>query len=189
MAWVEQVGPDTAQGPLKKIYDAAVARTGTVDNVLQVHGLRPHTLEGHLALYRNVLHHPGNTLPLWYLEAVGVLVSRLNGCEYCDRHHSRNLRAALPAEADYDAYDQALSSEEPGAPFEAGGIAGLIYAQALTLMPQRITEGHVLLMQRAGLDDGQIVEINQVASYFNYVNRVVMGLGVKLEDDEPDDGD
>ena len=41
-----------------------------------------------MALYKAVLHHPRNKLPEWFLEAVGVLVSRLNGCGYCDRHHT-----------------------------------------------------------------------------------------------------
>lgn len=37
-------------------------------------------------------------------------------------------------------------------------------------------------LRAAGLDDGQILEANQVIAYFAYVNRVVDGLGVELED-------
>lgn len=40
------------------------------------------------------------------------------------------------------------------------------------------------MMQGAGLDDGQILEVNQVASYFAYANRVVMGLGVDTDGDQ-----
>ncbi len=36
-------------------------------------------------------------------------------------------------------------------------------------------------VRAAGLDDRAIVDANQVVSYFNYVNRVVDGLGVELE--------
>ena len=33
-------------------------------------------------------------------------------------------------------------------------------------------------MRRAGLDDGQILEVNQVTAYFCYANRTVLGLGI-----------
>jgi hypothetical protein len=37
-----------------------------------------------------------------------------------------------------------------------------------------------------GLDDGEIHEVNQVVSYFAYVNRTVLGLGVMSDGDTPD---
>lgn len=42
-------------------------------------------------------------------------------------------------------------------------------------------------LRAAGCDDRAIVDANQVASYFNYVNRVVDGLGVELEETWPED--
>ena len=33
----------------------------------------------------------------------------------------------------------------------------------------------------AGLDDGAILEVNQVCAYFNYINRIADGLGVEPE--------
>lgn len=38
-------------------------------------------------------------------------------------------------------------------------------------------------LRDAGLNDGEILEINQVASYFAYVNRTVLGLGVTTAGD------
>jgi uncharacterized protein YciW len=29
-----------------------------------------------------------------------------------------------------------------------------------------------------GITDGEVLEINQVVSYFNYANRMVLGLGI-----------
>ncbi len=34
-----------------------------------------------------------------------------------------------------------------------------------------------------GLDDGEILEANQIIGYFNYVNRCLNGLGVTIEND------
>jgi hypothetical protein len=33
---------------------------------------------------------------------------------------------------------------------------------------------------QTGFDDGEILEINQVAAYFSYANRTVSGLGVNI---------
>ncbi len=38
-------------------------------------------------------------------------------------------------------------------------------------------------MKSLGIDDGEILEINQVVSYFNYVNRTVLGLGVNTNNE------
>ena len=92
MAFINVIPVEQAVGRLEKIYRRIQAPDGQVDNVLQVHSLRPHTLEGHMAIYKAVLHHSSNVLPEWYLEAVGVLVSRLNGCDYCAAHHAVGLR-------------------------------------------------------------------------------------------------
>ena len=97
MSYIQIIPPDQSRGRLEKIYRMVQAPDGQVDNVLQVHSLRPHTLAGHMAIYKAVLHHTANTLPEWYLEAVGVLVSQLNGCGYCAGHHAEGMKRLLKA--------------------------------------------------------------------------------------------
>ena len=75
MPYIKVISPSKATGRLKKIYDLVTGPGGQVDNVLQIHSLRPHTLEGHMGLYKAVLHHPRNSLAKWFLEAIGVRVS------------------------------------------------------------------------------------------------------------------
>jgi len=185
MAFIEVIDPDRATGPLAEIYRKVRGPGGQVDNVLQIHSLRPHSLEGHMALYKSVLHHPRNTLPVWFLESVGVLVSRLNGCGYCARHHGAGLRRRLRGdEARSRAYLEQLEGDPPAAPFTAAESAALRYVRKLTVSPDRVERADVDRVRAAGLDDGQILEINQVASYFAYVNRVVVGLGVTTDGEE-----
>ena len=38
-------------------------------------------------------------------------------------------------------------------------------------------------LKSLNLNDGEILEINQVVSYFNYANRTVLGLGVNTENE------
>ncbi len=59
------------------------------------------------------------------------------------------------------------------------------YALKLTVTPSEMEEADIEPLRSVGCDDRAIVDVNQVASYFNYVNRVVDGLGVELEDSWP----
>lgn len=97
MSWIRSVSRAEATGRLRDLYERIAGPGGAVDNILTVHGLRPHTLEGHMTLYKAVLHHSGNRLPRWLLETIGVWVSLLNGCDYCVDHHSAGLRRLLGA--------------------------------------------------------------------------------------------
>ncbi len=179
MAFIKVISPQQANGRLEKIYRLVQSADGQVDNVLQIHSLRPHTLEGHMAIYKAALHHSRNNLPEWYLEAVGVLVSRLNGCDYCATHHAVGMQNLLKAEGrDVGAYLTALGEETPGAPFTAREQLGLAYANKLTHCPGEIEAADIEVLRKAGFDDGEILEINQVTAYFAYANRTVTGLGV-----------
>ncbi len=95
MSWIKSIPFDEATGKLKKLYQKVTGPKNNVDNIMKVHSLRPHTMEGHMALYKNVLHHSANTFPKWYLEALGVYVSMLNSCEYCVSHHLAGLKRLI----------------------------------------------------------------------------------------------
>ena len=60
-AWIHMIPLERATGKLKEMYELALTPSGTVDNVMRAHSLRPHSMQGHLVLYRSVLHNPDNT--------------------------------------------------------------------------------------------------------------------------------
>ena len=62
-------------------------------------------------------------------------------------------------------------------------MAMLRYAEKLTLAPGDMVENDVQVLKDSGLDDGQILEVNQIVGYFNYVNRLLNGLGVTTSGD------
>jgi len=163
----------------------AGARTphGTVDNVLRVHSLRPNTMRGHMSLYRAALHDPANTLPLWLQETVASYVSVLNGCDYSYANHWANARHLMADEAKADAIEAAMAARRPERALDGRELALLRYAEKLTLRPSEMAETDVAALRATGLDDGQILEANQIVCYFNYVNRSINGLGVTTEGD------
>jgi uncharacterized peroxidase-related enzyme len=185
MAFIKVIPPAEAGDRLDSIYQQVKSPAGQVDNVLQIHSLRPHTLAGHMAIYKAVLHHTGNVLPEWYLEAIGVLVSRLNGCDYCARHHAEGMKRVMQNRSmAWQSYLSALEREIPAEPFSERERKGLAYARQLTLQPWEIDATDLDALRLAGFDDGEILEINQVAAYFAYANRTVSGLGVNINGEE-----
>lgn len=182
--WIKHIPPQRATGRLKTLYDRVSAPDGNVDNIMLAHGLRPHSMEGHMGLYKAVLHHSGNTVPKWFLECIGVWVSVLNRCNYCIEHHFEGMKRLMGDDAKARKIRKALEDSAPDkAPLDRAQIAALDYADALTSGPGFLDADDVIEMREAGWDDGQILEINQVAAYFNYANRTVLGLGVSLDGD------
>ncbi len=183
MSWIKTINYEDADTSLKRSYDRVKGPDNNVDNVLLIHSLRPHTLTGHMTLYKSILHNTNNTLPKWYLEAIGVYVSFLNQCNYCVEHHFSGLSRLLN---DPNKSDQFLIALENGLLkdyLDSKHYEGIQYARMLTLELNEITKQNIINLQTAGFTDGEILEINQVTSYFNYVNRSVLGLGVNTDGD------
>ena len=183
MSWIKTIRYSKADSKLKRIYNRIKGPNDNIDNVLMIHSLRPHTLVGHMTLYKSVLHHTGNTLPKWYLEAIGVYVSYLNHCDYCVEHHSAGLKRLLNNKERSTLFFKAIARDNLKSFFDAKYSAGINYAKKLTLSLIKVNETDVKLLQQVGFTDGEILEINQVTSYFNYVNRSVLGLGVNTKGD------
>jgi uncharacterized peroxidase-related enzyme len=183
MTWINTVAYEDAKGSLRELYDRVKGPDNNVDNIMLAHSLRPHTMTGHMALYKSVLHHPGNSLPKVYLEAIGVYVSLLNNCDYCVEHHFTGMSRLLGDKTRADTIRAALEIQKPAGAFDGGELEGLEYAAKLTVAADSVSGVDISIMRDAGLDDGQILEINQVTAYFNYANRVVLGLGITTDND------
>jgi uncharacterized peroxidase-related enzyme len=182
-AWIEMVPPEQAEGLLKTLYDKVRTPHGTVDNVMRAHSLRPHTMDGHVVLYRSVLHNPDNTLPFWFLEAIASYTSLLNQCDYSLTHHWANCRRLLQEPARAERIYTALQDQAPEREFEGKELALLRYAAKLTVAVGQMAQADWDELKQAGCEDGEILEVNQVCAYFNYSNRLLNGLGVTTEGD------
>ena len=137
-----------------------------------------------MAVYKYVLHHSDNTIPKWFLEAIGVWVSHLNGCGYCVEHHFAGMKRLMRDDARSDALRAAITADDvPAMPLDAREQAAMRYAERLARAPQDMAETDVQALRMAAWDDGEILEINQVTSYFCYANRTVLGLGCSTEGD------
>ncbi|MGB3247176.1 MAG: peroxidase-related enzyme [Sulfitobacter sp.] len=184
MAWIRTIPFAAATGHLKTLYQRVTGPDDNVDNIMMMHSLRPHTMEGHMAIYKYVLHHRDNEIPKWFLEVLGVWVSALNDCSYCVEHHFAGMKRLLRDDARSAAIRAAIAARDiEGAPLDPKQRAALRYARKLTQAPGEMIEADVVALRDAGWDDGAILEINQVSAYFSYANRTVLGLGCSTEGD------
>ncbi|PCJ50937.1 MAG: alkylhydroperoxidase [Gammaproteobacteria bacterium] len=183
MSWIKHIPYDQAEGKLLKLYKRVKGPDNNVDNIMLAHSLRPHTMEGHMALYKNVLHHLSNEIPKWFLEVLGVYTSLLNQCEYCVEHHYNGMSRLIKDDKRSQAIRLALETENFTSDFEEKQSKALEYAKNLTVNAHKLTKNAVIDLRNSGWDDGEILEINQVVAYFNYANRTVLGLGVYSEGD------
>lgn len=182
-AWIKMISDEAADESLTEALTLARTPHGTVDNVMRVHSLRPNTMRGHVVLYRAALHDDANTLPGWLQETISSYVSILNNCAYSLANHWANARHLIADDARAAAIETALHDDRPEAVFDGAELALMRYARKLTVAPQAMTRDDVEAMRDAGLDDGQILEANQIICYFNYVNRSINGLGVTTDGD------
>ena len=149
-------------------------------HVLRSHSANKPVLRAHLGLYRAIMFGE-SPLSRAEREAVAVAVSATNNCHYCTVHHSDGLTEATGDRSIAELVVQGRLSE-------LGERLDTMcrYAIALTRNPRETDASMLTPMRDAGLTDREIIDVNQVVAYFNYVNRVVQGLGVTLEPSWPD---
>jgi len=182
-AWISMISDADADAELLDALKLARTPHGTVDNVMRVHSHRPNTMRGHVALYRAALHDDTNTLPTWLQETLSSYVSILNSCEYSLENHWSNARHLINDEQKADAIEKALRADAPETFFKGAELALMQYAKKLTVSPGTMQEDDVKALKENDIDDGQILEANQIIGYFNYVNRLLNGLGVTTDGD------
>ncbi|MBI2384632.1 MAG: peroxidase-related enzyme [Elusimicrobia bacterium] len=176
-AWIRVIEPEEAEGELKAVYEATVGKRGALAAVHKIHGLHPETLTAHMALYMELLFGQ-SPLTRREREAIAVAVSRTNGCPYCVAHHAEALSR-------YEKSPEVMTAVREGRwnALDPRTARLCQYAEKLTRNPASVREADVALLRDTGLDDRSILDAAQIAAYFNFVNRLVLGLGVGLEEE------
>jgi uncharacterized peroxidase-related enzyme len=176
--WIEIVRPDEAQGELADLYRAIAGARGGVADVHQVQSLNPRAMSAHLELYKAIVFQR-SSLSRRERERIGVVVSATNRCAYCVAHHGQALRnlGEAPIVAD------ALEAGDPArAGLPAGEQALLAWAMHATRAPADAGQADLEALRAHGYDDRALLDATLTVGYFNFVNRLVLLLGVDLEE-------
>jgi len=176
MAWIHTIEPADAEGKLADLYDAIGASRGGVARVHQVQSLNPRAMRAHLDLYKAVVF-ARSPLSRIHRERIAVVVSAANRCAYCVGHHGE----ALAQLGDDPAVRAALEAGEISETLSEADRALLLWARDMTLSPAEAEEATCERLRALGWEDRALLDASLTVGYFNFVNRLVLMLGVHLE--------
>jgi uncharacterized peroxidase-related enzyme len=91
--------------------------------------------------------------------------------------HEKDLRSAVES----DEQRQAIQDDYRAAGLTVREVALLDYAVKLTKNPHAVGPGDLDALRELGYTDEQAVDAVQCIGYFNFINRVLDGLGVDPE--------
>lgn len=182
MAYIPFISEDDAKGKLFEVYDEIQRNRGRVSNILRIQSLDPKALRAHLDLYMCTVFGKGG-LSRREAELLAVVVSAANGDDYCTTHHSE----ALDRYAKDPAWVASLVKDPAKAKLNEREGALVHYALALTQHPTKGQKEAVAALRSRGFTDEQILQAAEIVAYFNFANRLSLGLGVEIE--EPKDRD
>ncbi|BDS15285.1 peroxidase-related enzyme [Aureispira anguillae] len=177
MAHIKVIEHGEAEGELKEIYDELIKTRGKLAEVHKIQSLNPATIMAHMDLYMKIMFGK-SPLRRYQREMMAVVVSVCNNCLYCTEHHAEAVRHFWKDAAKVDQliadYTQVDLSE-----------IDQLYCQLakqLTQHPSQTSqEKYLKPLKDLGVDDRAILDATLVIAYFNFVNRIVLGLGVHLE--------
>jgi len=179
MAWIDVIDEEDADGELADLYERIRSSRGKVANIMKVHSLHPEAMEKHLEFYLAIMFKRAG-LSREQRELVATVVSSINGCDYCTQHHGEALRAYWK---DDERLEQ-LVDDHRSIELSEADRALVDYAIKLTERPDEMGEADVGPLRDAGFSDESILNLALVTGYFNFVNRVAVGLGVELNEAE-----
>jgi uncharacterized peroxidase-related enzyme len=104
---------------------------------------------------------------------IAVVVSSVNRCHYCVVSHSAALRAHVGDEVLVDE----LAVNYRRAKLSRKDRAMLDYAVKITERSHEIEEADIQTLRKVGWTDEDVADIAEVASVFNFSNRMANALG------------
>lgn len=179
MPFIKVIDEVDAAGKLKEAYQTITKSRGKLSNIMKIHSLFPEAMLSHIELYKTIMFGKSN-LSRELNELIAVVVSTANKCEYCINHHAEALNFYWK---DSDKI-KSLINDYNSISFEPKIKILLDYANRLTLSPDEITKNFVDQIKSFGWSDEDILSANLVVSYFNFVNRIALGLGVEFSEEE-----
>lgn len=178
MAFIEVIQEQEAEGKLKEIYDELISKRGKIAEVHKIQSLNPESIVNHMDLYMTVMFGK-SPLKRVQREMIAVVVSKANNCEYCQIHHVEAVNHYWKD----DEKTKQLRQDYTKLELTPKDKLLCNYAWELTKNPGNETElSYIKPLKDEGLSDRGILDATLVIAYFNFVNRIVLSLGVCIEE-------
>lgn len=162
---------------LAEAFEPIRHRMGFIPNSQLVMAHRPKILKAFLAL-ASAVYDPDAQTSLQLRNMVAHVASRAAGCRYCMAHTANNAgRSGVESGKIASIWEFDTSDK-----FSAAEKAALHFALAAASIPNTVEENHFSELKKY-FDDGEIVELMAVVSFFGFLNRWNDSMGTALEDD------
>lgn len=179
MPRIQIIPPANANDELKKIYEGLIHQRGKIAEIHKALSLNPEAIVKHMDLYMTVMF-GASSLKRVQREMMAVVVSTVNNCHYCQVHHGEAVNHYWKAPAQL----KQLMQDYTKLPLSDQDRLLCDLSQELSLHPDSAKTGEIIEnLKRTGLADRAILDAVLVVSYFNFVNRIVLGLDLDLEAD------
>ncbi|HIP32645.1 MAG TPA: peroxidase [Crocinitomicaceae bacterium] len=179
MPYIEVISHENSEGELKEIYDNLVKTRGKLADVHTIQSLNPKSIVNHMDLYMTIMFGK-SPLKRVQREMMAVVVSKANDCEYCQMHHAEAVNHYWKDESK----TEQLKNDYSKLTLTDVDTALCNFAKELTINPNHKNQESVENLKVVGLSDRAILDATLVISYFNFVNRIVLGLGLAVDEDE-----
>jgi len=175
MAWIRTIPRSDATGTLKEAYDWQAKRLGEPTEFTQLGSLYPELVMQRLQLYKTVEACPSHLTPI-ERQMAALVTSVLNETPHCPSGLSLKLESLG---ADRRFLDKVCAEPRAARSGDARLDAIMEHAAKLTQYPGQVDESDVDALRAHGLEDIDILDLNNMVAYYCYTNRVTNGLGLK----------
>jgi uncharacterized peroxidase-related enzyme len=172
MPFVAEIEETQADGQLRELYGKIEQKLGFLPHYFKTLGAKPAVIEAQLQMSDAVM--ADGALSMIVKEQIGLVVSGINSSTYCVMFHMELLRRFGVDKA----LARKLTADYENAAVDSNVKALFRFADKLTRHPDDIEESDTDALKQAGWDDAAVRETVLTVAYFNYINRVSLGLGL-----------
>ena len=173
LGWLPWLEPLPEAELTERHFAGLVDRSRAKSNYFRLLVRDPEVLEARTKTDKDIFYNTADGLPRAERELAAAATSRYNGCIYCASVHARFASTYSKRRDDV----QRLLDQGVGADLGARWNAVVKASVALAATPIAFGQEHVEELRRVGLDDAEIVDVINSASFFNWANRLMLSLG------------
>lgn len=175
MLRVKLVKAEDGNNKVNEVFEDIRINFGMIPNLFKAYALRPEILEATWNRVKAVM--VAGELPRQLKEMIAVVVSKVNGCQYCINAHSAALKMmGVPQQQARQLVD---NFETADLPEDVKMVLRL--AVKSTKSPDMITDLEIEELRKLGFSDANIIEIFSVVDLFTSFNRFLDTLSVPID--------
>ena len=173
LGWVSWIDPLPEAELTERHFAGLVDRSRSKSEYFRLLVRDPEVLEARTKTDKDIFYNVADGLPRAERELAAAATSRYNGCIYCASVHARFASTYSKRRDDV----QRLLDDGVGADLGERWNAVVKASVALAATPIAFGPDNIDELRRAGLDDAEIVDVINGASFFNWANRLMLSLG------------